>query len=101
MANGNITGDGKTNPFTQGGGQVAGNNFLVNPRGSNTGSGGRRFDNQTAPPQKPREATADIDENTAAAGGRIPLADAKPTPGKDIGVGSMGNAAKPYRLGGD
>jgi hypothetical protein len=100
MANGNTPGDGKTSPFTQGGGQVPGNNFITNPRGSNTGAGSRRFDNQQAPPQKPREATADIDEATAAPGGRVPLADAQDAPGKDIGVGSIGNSAKPFTLGG-
>lgn len=100
MADAKVPGDGKTNPFTQGGGQVAGNNFITNPRGSNTGSGGgRRFDNQQSGGQAPRESTADINEQDAAAGGRVPLADAQQTPGKDIGCGSMGNTYRPYRVG--
>lgn len=77
---------------------MAGNNFISNPGGSGSRGTGRRFDNQQAAPQRPREATADIDTDTAVPGGLVPKADPVATPGKDIGVGSVGNGQKPFTL---
>ena len=100
MADGTTPGNGSTNPFTQGASSVPGNNFLTNPRGANQGGSGRRFDNEKSAPQAPRQSTADISVADAAPGGLIPMADAQQTPGKDIGVGSIGNAARPFKLDG-
>jgi hypothetical protein len=96
-------GNGKTSPFGNGSGQaggskVAGNNFLTNPRGSGATSGGRRFDNQVAAPQAKRESVADRNSTDAASGGLLPLVQAGPN--HDVGVGSIGNGAKPFRVGG-
>lgn len=101
----NTPGDGKSNPFGNGtgqtqGGTVPGNNFLTNPGGSGSRGTGRAFHDQQGAAQSPREAVADRDESTAAPGGLIPKVEATPTPGKDIGVGSIGNGNKPYRVGG-
>jgi hypothetical protein len=77
---------------------MPGNNFLTNPRGSAASGSGRRFDDQQPPPQGAREAGADRSTDDAAAGGLIPKVQA--SPGPDVGVGSIGNGAKPFRLGG-
>lgn len=79
---------------------MAGNNFLTNPGGSGSRGTGRRFDNQQGASQTARESVADRDTNSAVAGDLVPKVEAVPLPGKDIGVGSIGNAQKPYRIGG-
>lgn len=79
---------------------MPGNNFLINPGGSpegNRGGSGTRFDNQQAPPQKPREAVADRNTEDAAPGGLLPLV---PPTGDDVGCGTLGDSNKPYRLNG-
>lgn len=100
----NQPGNGSSNPFGNGAGQsggsaVAGNNFITNPGGSGSGGKGRRFDDQKAAPQKPRESSADRNGSDAAPGGLVPKVQA--APGKDVGVGSIGNGAKPFRIGGE
>lgn len=97
----NQPGNGSSNPFGNGagttaGGKVAGNNFITNPGGSGARGTGRRFDNQQAAPQRPRESTADRDGSSAAGGGLIPKVEAGPN--HDAGVGSVGNGAKPFRV---
>ena len=77
---------------------MAGNNFLTNPGGSGKSGTGRTFHDQQAAPQRPRETDADRDQQTAAAGDLVPKVQAAPH--HDVGVGSIANGAKPYRLGG-
>lgn len=77
---------------------MAGNNFLTNPGGSRAPGKGRRFDDQQAPPQQSRETVADRSTKDAAAGDLVPKVQANPA--VDVGVGSIGNGQKPYRLGG-
>lgn len=77
---------------------MSGNNFLTNPSGSGVSGRGRDFTKETGPSQTPRESVADRSTDDAAAGGLIPKVEAGPN--HDVGVGSVGNAAKPFRLGG-
>jgi hypothetical protein len=79
-------------------------NLIQNPRGSFGGSAGPDLTKDSGgrtpvPMQKTGEAE-DLDMRTAAPGGRILLADATPLPGKDIGVGSIGDGRKPFKLSG-
>lgn len=102
MANGSTPGNGSSNPFGNGsggasGGNVAGNNFITNPQGSRASSSGRRFDNQVSAPQTPRDAVADRSAKDAAPGTLVPLANGVPREG-NLGVGSIGNATKPFRV---
>lgn len=57
---------------------------------------------KTAVPAQPAysDAGADLSTLDAAPGGRIPLMNAVPGPEKDIGVGSIGNGDKPFKLDG-
>ncbi len=82
MANGTQPGNGNSNPFTSGG---KANPF--NPAGQTN-------------PQTP--AKHDIDMASMPAGGLIIHADPKPgaPSSHDVGVGSMGNSGKPFRLNG-
>lgn len=82
MANGNTPGNGSSNPFT---------------------SGGRAKPFEAAGQTNPQQpAKHDIDTASVPAGGLIIHADPKPgsPSGRDVGVGSMGNSQKPFRLGG-
>lgn len=95
-------GNGSTNPFGNGAGgaggnNVAGNNFLTNPGGGGRSGRGRTFHDQKPAPQQPRERAADRNMQDAAPGTLVPMPNAKPD--ADVGVGSVGNPAKPYRLG--
>jgi len=88
-------GDGKSNPFGNGAGGAGGpktmpTNFVTNP-------GGSRNPVKT---QQPDDGHT-INSQDAAPGGRILKADATPLPSKDIGVGSIGNGGKPFKLNGD
>ncbi len=76
---------------------MAGNNFITNPQGSRASSSGRRFDNQVSAPQTPREAVADRSTKDAAGGSLVPMQNGVPREG-GMGVGSIGNATKPYRV---
>jgi hypothetical protein len=87
--------DGKSNPFTQIGNTMAGNNFITNPGGSGSRGTGRSFVGQPSPSQTARDGVADRDNATAPAGGLVPKVQAS-----SGGVGSIGNGAKPFRLGG-
>ena len=91
---GKTPGDGKTSPFGNGRGNVGErqtmpNDFRTNPGGS-------------MKPGTPSQTRGEnpVNPNDAAPGGRIPLADATPVASKAIGVGSIGNGAKPFRLDG-
>lgn len=76
---------------------MAGNNFLTNPGGGASSGRGRDFTREVGPSQSPRESGADRSSDDAAAGGLVPKVEAMPGP--DVGVGSIGNSAKPFRLG--
>lgn len=100
MASPTQPGDGRTSPFGDGAGgskeqaMASGNNFLENPRGTGGGKPPRDFLRPTVA-QKPagqrtNPADAAPGANTAAEGANRPGA----------GVGSIGNAARPYKLGG-
>jgi hypothetical protein len=104
MPDANNTGDGSTNPFGNGagvsqGGTVPGNDFVSNPGGSGTSRKGRTFHDQQPAPQRKYEQTADLNNDQTAPGGRVPMVQSPPGP--DVGVGSIGNGAKPFRLGGE
>lgn len=77
-------------------------NFLENPGGT---SSGRSIPNlvqnpggRNAVPQQRSGEAADL--ASVAPGGRILEANATPGPTKDIGVGSVGNGASPFRVTG-
>lgn len=96
-------GNGSTSPFGNGAGNVgesrmAGNNFLTNPSGGGGSGRGRDFLREPVPSQSPRESGADRSTDDAASGGLVPKVQA--APGPDVGAGSIGNGAKPFRLGG-
>ena len=86
---------------------MAGNNFIENARGANTGTvKPPDFLTQTAP-QKARNETnvaeGGINPDDAAPGPRTAAeaADASgDMSGGNVGVGSVGNGAKPFTLGG-
>jgi hypothetical protein len=100
MQQGSQSGDGKTSPFGDGkggsvGGSMAGNDFGANPGGTRTAAklSGDLINNSRA------QSKAKPDHNTqdAAPGGLIPQA--APPATRPGGVGSLGNGAKPYKLG--
>ena len=71
------------------------NNFITNPAGSSKGGRIRSFHDQPSAPQKPN-----LKERStvgAASGDLVPKVQSKSS---DVGVGSIGNNAKPFRLGG-
>lgn len=89
-------GDGKTSPFGNGAGGTEGPkampvDFTRSPGGSRNGS---------PAPQSTYESNPDISAKDAAPGGRILKADATPSPAKDLGVGTVGNSARPFTLDG-
>jgi hypothetical protein len=105
---GNNPGDGRTNPFGDGagkgtGGNVAGNDFTKNPRGSNTGTGRPRDFQGTGERQKmatPEGQDVNPADRAPGPSTAAEAADAGSASGYDVGVGTVGNAAKPFRLGG-
>jgi hypothetical protein len=77
---------------------MAGNDFVQNPRGSNLG---RRptMVNRTPGDQRPADRGLNMAD---AAPGALTAAE-EASPGKaadDVGVGTIGNGAKPFRLNG-
>ena len=114
MANGNIPGNGKTDPFgTNGGGgggsMAQGNNFVENARGTNTG-GARRSFVEADPRVATQKRTTDADEeinsgDSKLSAGASAAEDPAITPSQDagnpIGVGSPGlPGVVPFRLNG-
>jgi len=105
---GETPGNGRTNPFGDGagkgtGGNVAGNDFTKNPRGGNTGTGKPRDFLGTSDRQKmATPQNQDINPADAAPGPQTAAEVASPgaASGFDAGVGTIGNPAKPFRLGG-
>lgn len=110
LGDGKTMGDGRTSPFGDGGGTMAGNDFVKNPAGGNPGGRGNDF--LTRPegegptgatptdfakggkgPQKSGEAEDLNPESEIRDGGElVPLID-RP----DAGTGSIGNAHKPFK----
>lgn len=94
---------------------MAGNDFIKNPAGSVSGGAGSNFvtnpSGKGPTGEKPRDFLkggagdqkmgANVDLNPASEisdGGKlIPLADAPPSRAGMVGVGSMGNASKPFK----
>ena len=114
MANGNIPGNGRTNPFgTNGGGgggsMAQGNNFVENARGTNLGGARRSFveaDPRVVTQKRTSEADEDINPgDSKLSAGASAAEDPAITPSQDagnpIGVGSPGLAGRlPFSLNG-
>jgi hypothetical protein len=121
MGDAKTPGDGKTNPFGgPGAGTMAGNDFNKNPGGS--GAGGKGIDLLTKPNgsgpsgAKPRDFTksdnttqksgeaADLNPGSEIRqdGSLVPLADVPSGSPRApmIGVGSIGNSKKPFKVSG-
>jgi hypothetical protein len=103
---GNIPGNGKTNPFGDGRGGAGEsapmpNDFNRNPAGgSRPGRAPRDF--LRAPPNLARQTPKkdpDLNEQDAAPGPRT-AAETPHANRPEAGVGSVGNAARPFKLGG-
>jgi len=105
MANGDgrTPGDGKTNPFGNGMGGASGenamaNDFNKNPGGNaNPGSPPRDF--LTGRPQ--RSGRSEVNTSDAAEGPMTAAEAASPPATRPGGVGTPGNAARPFRMGGE
>jgi hypothetical protein len=103
MANGATPGDGKTSPFGNGAGRTSGentmpNNFLSNPRGNaNPGKAPRDF--LVSRPQQ--SGRSQFNTADAAAGPLTAAEAASPPATRPGGVGTPGNPARPFRLGGE
>jgi len=103
---GKTPGDGKTNPFGDGAGKTQGsrampNDFSKNPAG-NAGRSKAPPSFITPDPRKTRQAPAK-DETIAAqdaAQGPRTAAETPHANRPEAGVGSVGNSAKPFRVGG-
>jgi hypothetical protein len=103
--------NGESSPFGNGKGTAAmpqsnGHNFVANPQGpamppmtsTDAASGGQP---ESYLKDRPQQAGADpINPNEIPEGGSILYADAKPDAGNPLGVGTIGNPAKPYKLSG-
>ncbi len=88
-------GDGKTNPFGNGAGGAEGSKAM--PVDFTRQPGGSR---NSVPAQSAYASDPEISAKDAAPGGLILHADAVPGPGKDLGVGTIGNPARPFKLDG-
>lgn len=99
MANGTQPGDGRNSPFGNGAGgpgepMAAPNDFTRNPAGTGARQAGTDFSKQSRQQQAAGQRT-----NTAdAAPGPATAAEVANRPG--AGVGSIGNGARPFKLGG-
>jgi hypothetical protein len=102
MQTGDKSGDGRVSPFGGGnggkgiGGNMSGNNFITNPGG--TPSGPRTLPDMVNNSRPQPKAKPDINTQDAAPGGVLPAA--APPNTRPGGVGTVGNSAKPFRLGG-
>lgn len=101
-------GDGKANPFGDGTGKgaagtMAGNDFRMNPRGDNDGTVRPRnfIDASRRQPMATPENQA-VNQEDAADGAMTAAEEAAAgsESGHDVGVGTVGTATKPFRLGG-
>jgi len=101
--------DGKTSPFGNGrGGErgmaTRGVDFTREPGGGGGAGGARPRDltKSQVPARRSVQPTDISDMNTESVpeGGLLPFEAPKPDAGNPIGVGSLGNGAKPFRLDG-
>lgn len=108
MALGKVPGDGKVSPLGNGGGSsefggsMAGNDFVANPRGSNTGTSPRDFVDAHRSSTQATDQNQDINAADRAPGPDTAAEASNKTEdaGNPTGAGSIGAAAKPYVLDG-
>lgn len=107
MASGDTPGNGRVNPFGNGtggssGGNVAGNNFITNPRGSGGGAAPRNFIDASRTQTRATPEARGVNSKDAAPGPVTAAEVANNTndPGNPVGVGTIGNSAVPFKLGG-
>jgi hypothetical protein len=101
MGDGKTPGTGRDNPFGDGAGSATKASttmpdFTRTPGGTPTGGATPRDLTRESRPQSP----APVRTNAADAAPAGPLPAVVPPPNRAGGVGSAGNAAKPYKLGG-